>query len=351
MSSSSIHTLKTWRYAPSTDSFELKAVDRALGPREVLVKTTHSGLCYTDVHAKTKGCGLGHEGVGHIVAIGSEVTAHRVRTRVGWGWLHHSCGNCRTCVTGYHQYCAQARGFAYGELDQGAFGDYAIWDETFVYAIPDNIPSAAAGPLMCAGASVYEALVVAGTKPSDHVGVVGIGGLGHLAVLFAKAMGCGVTALSSHEGKKMDASRLGADVFRNASSPDQSWETPSMSVPGCREAGINTLLICTNEVPPLEPLLPLLAPQATIIPMTIQTTPISIPFLPFILPGHRIVASTEASKQNHIDMLQFASRHRIMPAIEEFPMNNVGLREAFRKLEAGNMRYRGVLVQKGSSKT
>ncbi|KAI0148422.1 GroES-like protein [Xylariaceae sp. FL1272] len=346
------HTLTTWRYSPSTDSFELKSADRELGLREVVVRTTHSGLCYTDVHAKTRGCGLGHEGVGHIVEVGDDVTAHKVGDRVGWGWLHHSCGNCPSCVAGHRQYCAQARGFAYGELDQGAFGDLAIWDETFVYAIPENTSSVAAGPLMCAGASVYEALDVAGTKPSDHVGVVGIGGLGHMAVLFAKAMGCGVTAFSSSEGKKDEVFELGVDTFRITSSPDVFWSNPtttSVARPGETAAGINTLLICTNEVPPLEALLPFLARQATIIPMTIQTMPMTIPFLPFILPGHRIIASTEASRQNHIKMLQFASRHNIVPVIEQFPMNNDGLKEAFHKLETGNMRYRGVLVQQSGA--
>ncbi|KAK7757550.1 hypothetical protein SLS62_000565 [Diatrype stigma] len=367
---SSEHTLTTWRYSPPDDSFALKSAARSLGSREVLIRTTHSGLCYTDVHAKPKGCGLGHEGVGHVVQVGSEVTAHKAGDRVGWGWLHHSCGHCASCVAGHRQYCAQARGFAFGELDQGALGDYAIRDEAFAYAIPAGVSSASAAPLMCAGASVYEALDVAATRPADHVGVVGVGGLGHLAVLFAKAMGCAVTAFSgSGEAKRADAFALGADVFRVTSDPGRFWENqgqkqkptpipnsnPTSSGTGGGDGGdgavpgINTLLICTNEVPPLEPLLPLLARQATIIPMTIQTTPLAIPYMPFILPGHRIVASTEASRQNHIAMMQFASRHGIKPWVEQFPMTGEGIKEAFRKLEAGEMRFRGVLVQESSS--
>lgn len=203
---------------------------------------------------------------------------------------------------------------------------------------------------MCAGASVYEALDAAGTKPSDHVGVVGVGGLGHLAVLFAKAMGCAVTVFSGSEGKMDDAFALGADVFRFASDPDRFHEIcrqlPARSV--VSDLGIDTLLVCANGVPPLEPLLPLLARRATIVPMTIQTAPLVVPFMPFMLPGHRIVASTEASRQNHIAMLQFASRHDIKPWVEVFPMTGEGLKEAFRKLEKGEMRFRGVLVQDSS---
>ncbi|RYP04854.1 hypothetical protein DL764_004177 [Monosporascus ibericus] len=345
----SVHTLTTWRYSPSNDDFEPKSADRKLGSKEVLIKTTHSGLCYTDVHAKSKGCGLGHEGIGHIAEIGSEVTTHKVGDRVGWGWLHHSCGNCASCMAGYRQYCADARGFAHGELDQGAFGDYAIWDEAFVYAIPGSVSSVSAGPLMCGGSTVYEALDVAGTKPSESVGVVGIGGLGHMAVLFAKAMGCAVTAFSGRETKKDDAFQLGADFFRTTSTPNTVWRNPksltAASIRSGTDEGINTLLICSNEVPSLEPLLPLLARQATIIPLTIQRTPLVVPFMPFILPGHRIVASIEASRQNHIAMLQFAARNNIQPWVEKFPMNSEGLKGAFRKLETGEMRFRGVLVK------
>lgn len=245
-------------------------------------------------------------------------------------------------MEGYRQYCADARGFAFGELEQGAFGDYAIWEEDFVYPIPDSIESKHAGPLMCAGASVYEALDAANTKPSDRVGVVGIGGLGHTAVLFAKAMGCAVTAISASASKRDDAFALGADEFRVLSVPGESHHGPSQ--PSRQATGINVLLLCTNEVPDLEPLMPLLARRATIVPMTIQQKPMVVPFMPFILPGHRIVASTEASRRNHIEMLRFAARHGIKPWVEEFPMTEIGVADAFHRLEEGKMRYRGVLV-------
>ncbi|RYP44767.1 hypothetical protein DL768_008812 [Monosporascus sp. mg162] len=314
-----MHTLVTWRYSPPNDNFELKSADRKLGSREVLTKTTHSGLCHTDVHAKSKGCGLGHEGVGRIAEIGSEVSTHKVSDRVGWG--------------GYRQYCPDARGFANHELDQGAFGDYAIWDEAFVYVIPGSVSSVSARPLI----------------PPAAWRVVGIGGLGHMAVLFAKAMGCAVTAFSGREVKKDDAFQLGADFFRTTSTPNTVWRNPkslpAASIRTSTEPGINTLLICTNEVPSFEPLLRLLERQATIILLTIQSTPLVIPFVPFILLGHRIVASTETSRQNHIAMLQFAARNNIQPWLEMFPMKSKGLKEAFRKLETGEMRFRGVLVK------
>lgn len=229
---------------------------------------------------------------------------------------------------------------------------------------------------MCAGASVYEALDAAGTKADDRVGVVGIGGLGHMAVLFAKAMGCAVTALSSSHDKLEDAFELGADEFCLISDTGGCYRTKandyeSLDDPQPQGAGsetvtfppapqsrvalycppeekpmhINVLLITSNKVPNLEHILPLLARRARLVLMTIQQEPLNIPYMPFVLPGHKLIASTEASQENHIKMLEFAARHQIKPWIEEFPMTAEGIAKAFNRLEGGQMRYRGVLVR------
>lgn len=350
------HTLSVFSYSAEKHQFVKSSTERVLGVREVLVKTTHSGLCYTDVHAKDKGCGLGHEGVGVVEKIGTAVTNLAVGDRIGWGWLHSSCGHCGTCLSGYRQYCAKARGFAFSDLDQGAFGDYRIIDAEFAYRIPDSISSVDAGPFMCAGASVYEALDAAATKPSDRVGVVGIGGLGHMAILFARAMGCGVSALFSSNRlptlqKIEDAFTMGCDeVFSIAEDHERTYFIrDGQPTAGWFEAGIrrreeiDVLLITANELPDWETVLPLLGRRARIVLMSIQNQPLCIPYMPFILPGHRLISSTEASKRNHIDMLGFAARNKIKPFVEMFPMTEVGLQEAFARLESGQMRYRGVL--------
>ncbi|CAN8106306.1 unnamed protein product [Discula destructiva] len=353
----STHALTVFSYSPSTSSFTKKQTQRALGLREVLIKTTHSGLCFTDVHAKPKGCGLGHEGVGIVERAGAAVTSLAVGDRVGWGWLHTSCGHCVPCLEGYRQYCAHARGFAFSDLDQGAFGDYRIIDAEFAYRIPEAIASVDAGPFMCAGASVYEALDAAGTRPGDRVGVVGVGGLGHMAVLFARAMGCGVSALFSSrrlpsEQKIGDAFSMGADeVFSIAEGFLRTYASPSGSdVPEPFESAgvtpknkINVLLVTSNALPEWQTVLPVLQPMARIVLMSIQNEPLTVPYMPFILPGHRIISSTEASKRNHIDMLDFAARNKIKPFVEKFQMTEAGLEEAFARLESGQMRYRGVL--------
>lgn len=339
------HKLTTFCFDPSTQTFTEKSVIKTLGHNDILVKTTHSGICFTDVHAKDKQCGLGHEGIGLVAKTGSAVRHLQPGDRVGWGWLHSSCGHCSTCVTGYRQYCSAARGFAFSDLDQGAFSDYRILDAAFAYPIPRGIASVDAAPLMCAGASVYEALDAAGTTSNDRVGVVGIGGLGHCAILFASAMGCGVTALSSNSDKMADAFELGADEFRELQDICLSQRVENEPEDDPAPANINVLLITSNVVPDLRTLLPLLARRATIVLMTIQPDSIEIPYMDFVLPGHRLIASTEASRENHIKMLEFVDRRLIEPWTEVFDMTPEGISEAFEKLESGRMRYRGVLVR------
>lgn len=335
--SASKHKLKTYHYTSSTQTYDLAATEHDLPARSILIRTTHSGICFTDVHAKPKSCGLGHEGIGTVAAVGSSVTHFSVGDRVGWGWLHTSCGHCSACVDGYRQYCAEARGFAFSDLDQGAFGDGRIIDAEFAYRIPETIASEHAAPLMCAGASVYEALDAAGTKPHHRIGVVGVGGLGHMAVLFGRAMGCGVTAISSDNGKRDDAFALGVDDFLDLKALSEQ--------PPQGGKKIDVLLITSNVVPDLGTLLPYLNRRATIVLMTIQTDALQVPYMDFVLPGHRLIASTEASRENHLRMLEFAARIKIKPWIETFPMDADGLKAAFTKLENGGMRYRGVLIK------
>lgn len=210
---------------------------------------------------------------------------------------------------------------------------------------------------MCAGASTYEALDAAGTKPGDRVGVVGVGGLGHMGITFGKAMGCAVTAITSEPSKLSSLFDLGADEVRMTDklhlsytqTDDQNSQAQITDLP--QPMSIDVLLITSNAIPDLSNYLGLLARRATIVLMTIQQDSISIPYMPFVLPGHKLIASTEASHRNHFEMLEFAARHKIEPMVEEFPMTLEGVAEAFERLETGKMRYRGVLVREAEPRT
>lgn len=249
----------------------------------------------------------------------------------------------------------EASGFAFSDEDQGAFSSHRIINSAFAYPIPESIKSVHAGPLMCAGASTYEALDAAGTKPGDRVGVVGVGGLGHMGIIFAKAMGCGVTAITREPSKAPSLFELGVDEVRTTDNLHVSYaqgstthdceSSPLQPTDSPQPMSIDVLLITSNAIPDLSAYFGLLARRATIVLMTIQQDPVSIPYMPFVLPGHRLIASTEASHQNHFEMLEFAARHKIEPVVEEFPMTLEGVAAAFGRLEAGEMRYRGVLVR------
>ncbi|TVY13283.1 alcohol dehydrogenase [Lachnellula arida] len=336
----------TYLSGSPTGAILTKSSTRILGNREVLVRVTHSGLCGTDVHDRTAGCGLGHEGVGIVEKVGVDVgvTSVEVGDRVGLGWQFSSCGHCRECIAGYRQYCPESKGQKYGETEQGAFGDFVVKDQDFVYHVPVEIESRFAGPLMCAGITVFEALDVAGAKPSDRVGVVGFGGLGHLAVLYARAMGCETVVFSRSTGKRGDAMMCGATEFCVVPEAGGKLDV---------EVGVDILLLCGNGLPDFEQFMPVLARRATIVPLIIQGEPLVVPYMPFMLPGHRIIlarfnysisASTEASRRNHIDALTFAARHNIRPWIQEFPMTEAGLAKALDLLEHGKIKYRAVLT-------
>lgn len=185
-----------------------------LGPKEILVKITHTGLCGTDVHAIQFNSVLGHEGVGIVQAIGSDITQFKIGDRAGGGFLRNSCGHCKYCLNGKDIWCYERD--IYMESDKtrqsGTFADYYIGTETYLHKIPDSISSEHAAPLQCAGATVYSA-IINNVKPGQRVGVVGIGGLGHLAIQFAAKLGSEVVVFSTTLAKETEARQFGASEF------------------------------------------------------------------------------------------------------------------------------------------
>ena len=182
-----------------------------LGPKDILVKITHSGVCATDLAYVPYGIALGHEGVGIVEAIGSDVTQFKVVERAGGGYHRNSCGHCSYCLSGQDIWCYDRT--VYGEKDysNGAFGDYYVGKETYFHKIPEGLTSEHAAPLQCAGATTYNALVQV-IKPGDRVGIFGIGGLGHLAIQFAQKLGTEVVVFSTSRSKE-EARKLGASEF------------------------------------------------------------------------------------------------------------------------------------------
>ena len=238
-------------------------------------------------------------------------------------------------------YCTgEQKQYGAGNTDQGSFGSGAVWREQYLFKLPEELASDVAAPLMCAGITVWAPLARYGVKSTDVVGVVGIGGLGHLAIQFAAKMGCEVVALSGTEEKREEATQLGAHHFVATKGVKE------LSVP----RKINHLLVTTSKMPDWAQYDAILAPEATIYPLTVTDTEtkLEIPFMSFLLQGRRFVGSTVPPKIVYKQMLEFAALHGIKPIIERFPMTRDGVVESLTRLDEGKVRYRGVLYAEGA---
>lgn len=304
-----------------------------LGPKEILIKITHASLCGTDVHLIAPGATLGHEGVGIVEKVGSAVSQLKVGDRAGAGYLRNSCGHCTYCLKGQDIWCYERDIYGEGNYGVGTFGEYYIGHESFLYKIPDNIPSELAAPLQCAGATVYSAIIDS-AKPGDRVAVLGIGGLGHLAIQFSAKLGYETVVFSTTAEKEAEAKSFGASEFYLLS------ELEKLTKP------VDVLLIAGNRYPDWSTFLDkkILARTATIVPLSAPAGNIELPAWPTFFEGYNLKSSLVASRGVHGDMLNFAAHHHIEPVIEKFEFTEKGFAEALEKLNSGKLRYRGVLV-------
>ncbi|KAJ5919295.1 hypothetical protein N7466_010238 [Penicillium verhagenii] len=301
---------------------------------EVLVRVTHSGVCGTDLHYQNADMALGHEGTGLVEATGPDAHILKKGDRVGWGYEQDCCGHCRQCQTGWETMCPERKMYAGANLDQGSFASHAVWREAFLFKIPDNLASEDAGPLMCGGSTVWNALHVAQVRPTARVGIVGVGGLGHLAIQFAAKMGCAVVVFSGTDSKKEEALKLGATEFHATKGlKELKLEKP-----------LDNLIVTTSSQPDWKMYLGVMAPGGVISPLSVDAGDLKIPYMPLLLSGLRVQGGIVSSRQVHRDMLEFAALHKIKPVKMSFPLTLEGVKESLKTLEDGKMRYRGVLV-------
>lgn len=301
---------------------------------QILLRITASGLCGTDSHYRNVDQGLGHEGVGIVEELGPAVKYLKSGDRVGFGYLHDSCGHCQECLTGKETYCPERGLYGYADLDQGSFATHAVWRESYLFKIPDNMSDSVAAPLMCGGATVFNTLNAYNFQSTETVAVMGVGGLGHLAIQFAAKMGANVVVLSGSNRKKDEAMKLGAHEF--IATKDVEKIEPSRK--------INRLLVTTSAQPEWSKIVPALAPGATIHPLSVDEGNFEFPYMALLAGGITVQGSIVASRYIQNRMLEFAALHKIEPIIEKFPMNEKSINEAMDKLAAGDMRYRGVFV-------
>ncbi|OJJ32708.1 hypothetical protein ASPWEDRAFT_116085 [Aspergillus wentii DTO 134E9] len=305
-------------------------------PDEVLIQVTHSGLCGSDLHMLKLPLVLGHEGIGIVEQVGSACTRLNVGDRVGWGPIYSTCGDCEMCVTGRDTYCHEVKVYGSAEWEaHGSFCSHVIRKVRWTFNVPDRLSSAEAAPLMCGGATVWAPLVEQ-CKSFERVGIVGIGGLGHLAIEFASKMGCDVVVFSSSPDKKEEALSLGASEFY-ATKGLTDYADLNITKP------INRLIITSSTTFDLGLFCAILAPTATIHPLTLGPGDLAIPNLSVLFGGYRIVGSLICTRCQKNQMLDFAARHNISCIVETFPMTLDGVNEAVNRLKDGKMRYRGVV--------
>jgi D-arabinose 1-dehydrogenase-like Zn-dependent alcohol dehydrogenase len=311
-----------------------QGADRTVNARDVVIDITHSGLCFTDIHYLKKDMVIGHEGVGVVSQVGAGVKNFKKGDRVGWGYNHASCGTCKFCKKGRDTNCYENKMYGNADLDQASFGDRFVVTEEFCHKIPDGLELKHAAPLQCGGATVFGAMHDAGIQPYDRVGVIGIGGLGHLAIQFLNKMGCDVVVFSGSENKKDEAIKLGAHEFVAAkNNPKLEGVKP-----------VDFLMVTTSAQPDWKTYLKVLEKDATIIPLSVDSDDFVFPYMPIVGKQLKIQGSLVATREVHEKMLLFAARHAIKPIIEEVPMTEEGINGAIERLKNGDVRYRFVAV-------
>jgi len=308
-----------------------------LGPEDVEIAVEYCGICHSDVSMLDNEWGYtvypfvpGHEAVGTIVALGEHTKGLQVGQRVGVGWTASSCLHCHQCIGGNHHLCPEAKATI---VDRpGAFAERLRANWAWVIPLPPALDATAAGPLMCGGITVFSPLLKFGVAPTHRVGVVGIGGLGHMALKFLHAWGCEVTAFTSSESKHDEARALGA--HRVVSSRDKA----SMK----SIAGTLDFVLDTVNVPlAWDALIGTLAPQGRLHVVGAVLEPIPVKAFALIAGEKSISGSPTGSPGGIATMLDFAARHAIAPQVEHFPMSRVN--DALEHMRAGKARYRVVL--------
>jgi len=308
-----------------------------LGAEEVEIAVEHCGLCHSDLsmldnewRASTYPLVAGHEVIGRVVGLGSHAKGLRLGQRVGLGWNAGSCLHCSPCLSGLQQMCDEVQPTIMGH--HGGFAERVRAHWLWVAPIPDGLDAADAGPLLCGGVTVFSPFLTFDVKPTHRVGVVGIGGLGHLALKFARAWGCEVTAFTSSESKRDEALQLGA--HRVVSSVDAA---SMKSIAGQLDLVIVTVNVMLNW----KALMGTLAPNGRLHVVGVLSEPMSVNGLQLI-DGQRSVSGSPTGSRSDIDqMLAFAARHGIKPQTEHFPMSRIN--DALDHLRAGKARYRVVL--------
>ncbi|MCS6286687.1 MAG: NAD(P)-dependent alcohol dehydrogenase [Nitrospira sp.] len=318
---------------------------REVGPRDILIAITHCGICHSDIHQARDEWGgsifpmvPGHEIVGTVTRVGTEVTTFKTGDRAGVGCFVDSCRSCASCREGLEQYCEKGMLLTYsgrdkdGRVTQGGYSTQIVVDAQYALRIPAVLSAAGAAPLLCAGITTYSPLRHWGVGKYHKLAVVGLGGLGHMAVKIARALGTEVTVLSTSESKRADALRLGAHKFVVTLQPMALVRL---------QRHFDFILDTVSAPHDYNALVNLLKTDGTLILVGAPEKPTLLEPFPLILHRRRIAGSVIGGIRETQDMLDFCAEHKIESDVEVIPIQQVN--EAYERVLKGDVRFRFVI--------
>jgi propanol-preferring alcohol dehydrogenase len=311
------------------------------GSGQILVKIAASGVCHTDLHAANGDWPVkptppfipGHEGVGHVVAAGAGVTHVKEGDRVGVPWLYTACGHCRYCLAGREPLCEQQQNTGYSV--NGGFAEYVVADPDYVGLLPDSVGFIDIAPILCAGVTVYKGLKVTDVKPGDWVVISGIGGLGHMAVQYAKAMGLNVIAVDVDDAKLDLARRLGASLGVNARMADPAAFVKT------EVGGAQGVLVTAVSPRAFEQALGMVARGGTVSLVGLPPGSFALPIFDTVLNGITVRGSIVGSRLDLQEALNFAGEGKVKATVATERLENIN--SIFSRMHAGDIQGRIVI--------
>lgn len=312
------------------------------GPGEILVKVEASGVCHTDLHAARGDWPVrpappfipGHEGAGFVAALGPGVTGVKEGDAVGVPWLHSACGRCTYCTTGWETLCEAQRNTGYSV--NGTFAEYVIARADFVGHLPADVDFAAIAPILCAGVTTYKGLKETEARPGEWVAISGIGGLGHVAVQYAKAMGLHVAAVDVDPGKLALAKRLGADLAFDGRDPDAVAAL-------IRETGggAHGVLVTAVSTPAFAQAIAMARRHGTVALVGLPPGDFPLPIFPVVLKRITVRGSIVGTRQDLAEAIAFAVEGKVTASVTVEPLDRIN--DIFARMEAGRIEGRIVL--------
>lgn len=310
-------------------------------PGQILVKYEATGVCHTDLHAANGDWPVkpsppfipGHEGVGYVSAVGAGVKRVKEGDRVGLPWLHSACGYCPHCRTGWETLCAAQSNTGYSV--NGTFAEYGLADPDFVGSLPNGLEFGPAAPVLCAGVTVYKGLKETEVRPGEWVAISGIGGLGHMAVQYAKAMGMHVVAADIFDDKLALAKQLGADLTVNGKAKDAVEQVIKAT------GGVHGALVTAVSPAAMEQAFGFLRSRGTMALVGLPPGMISVPVFETVLKRITVRGSIVGTRQDLEESLQFAAEGKVAPHFSWDSLENIN--EIFRRMEAGKIDGRIVM--------